>query len=255
MSLIQYIYRAANFFKLFLQKYEKLVKLTFVVLLIEMLLLLASEIPVDFFKSQTYLNIVICCSQISIFFLFLLLLVLLFSSFINIQAQEISTDLSSFNIYSCAIMVGQGFCHFILMLSTLDLIIRENHNFQKYMMTFSVLALLYYLFIFCLYFCVCRRILKVSLDSMSKKNLPLFYESVCRSVLIALTAWLTIFVNNKSNEICSNLLTFLSTISALLYPTLDMYKFTRTRIDEYEKEKIIEAEKKTRKTRKNRKRK
>lgn len=62
MSLIQYIYRAANFFKRFLQKYEKLVKLTFVVLLIEMLLLLASEIPVDFFKSQTYLNIVICCS-------------------------------------------------------------------------------------------------------------------------------------------------------------------------------------------------
>lgn len=238
MLFIQYIYRAVNFFKPFFQKYEKIVKWTFVVLLIEMLLLLASKTSFVFFKSQTYLSFVICYSWFSILF------VLLFSLFINSQALKISTELNRFNKYSWSIMVVQGYCHFILMLSTLDLIISENHNFHNYMMAFSFAALLVYLIIFFLYFCVCKRILKVSLDSTSKKNLPLFYESVCRSVLIALTAWLTIFVNNKSNEFLSSLLTFLSTISALLYPMLDMYKFTRTRLDEYEKEKIIEAERK-----------
>ena len=64
---------------------------------------------------------------------------------------------------------------------------------------------------------------------------------VCRTVLIAFTAWFTLLVNSNPKDLFSGTLTFISTFATFLYPMLDMYKFTRTKLDEYEKEKNFEA--------------
>lgn len=89
------------------------------------------------------------------------------------------------------------------------------------------------------YFFMCFRVLKII-----HKSIALFIEKVVRSILVAITAWLVLFANSQSTGIYEYISIFVSTATAAYYPLLDMYKYTRTQIDEYEKEKIIEAERK-----------
>lgn len=116
---------------------------------------------------------------------------------------------------------------------------------DAYGSSFILICIFYFVAPFwVVYFLSCRKVLK----SIHKSS-ALLKENTVRSILIANTAWLTLFDNLLSKYYASItyvtvISIFVSTVAAAYYPLLDMYKFTRTKLDEYEKEKSIEAERK-----------
>lgn len=221
------------FFLVFFQKHKKVMATINAVLTIGIGLLLIKTIPCTIVKSKISILVFLLVFLVFFYFVILDLITLVFS--------ELPKD---FNALSLILIITQILSLFILVFSTWNIISKGKHTeqaFQVYMKSFEILSPILCVFVFLLYLGYCKRTLQIGLGSKSNKSIPLFCEMVCRTVLIAFTAWFTLLVNSNPKDLFSGTLTFISTFATFLYPMLDMYKFTRTKLDEYEKEKNFEA--------------
>lgn len=93
-----------------------------------------------------------------------------------------------------------------------------------------------------LYFLGCRTTLRI----VNSNAMPLLYEKFIRSLLVAITAWITILANlyvghlkvyyQKDTAIALlDMSAFISNMAACYYPILDMFEFCRNEIDKTQK--------------------
>ena len=146
------------------------------------------------------------------------------------RERLIKITINSILLY-CCILALISLIIFLFLKSNIKIDISKKH--------LLIYISLYYVFIvwICLmYFSFCIRLL----NSINVKC-SIFITISVKSMLIALVAWVSIYRHTQAT--IDYYINLLVSIFGLLYPILDMYKYVRSKIDEFDKQEQQEKEK------------